>query len=67
MIQQDPYSSLDPRMYIAQLLEEPLLLVETMNRSARQQRVREVLDEVGLTLCFYIATRISCLADNARG
>ncbi|HGS5936325.1 TPA: ATP-binding cassette domain-containing protein [Klebsiella pneumoniae] len=52
MIQQDPYSSLDPRMYIAQLLEEPLLLVETMNRSARQQRVREVLDEVGLDSLF---------------
>ncbi len=37
MIQQDPFSSLDPRMHIAQILEEPLLLVETMNRSARQR------------------------------
>lgn len=52
MIQQDPFSSLDPRMHIAQILEEPLLLVETMNRSARQQRVREVLDEVGLGALF---------------
>lgn len=52
MIQQDPFSSLDPRMYIAQILEEPLLLVETMNRSAREQRVREVLDEVGLGALF---------------
>ncbi len=67
MIQQDPFSSLDPRMHIAQILEEPLLLVETMNRSARQQRVREVLDEVGLGALFCIAIRISCLAGNASG
>lgn len=48
MIQQDPFSSLNPRMRVAQIIEEPLLLVATMNRSAREQRVREVLDEVGL-------------------
>lgn len=52
MIQQDPFSSLDPRMFIAQILEEPLLLVDTMNRRTREQRVREVLDEVGLGAMF---------------
>ncbi len=52
MIQQDPWSSLNPRMKIAQLLEEPLLLVAGMTRAARQQRVRQVLDEVGLEPMF---------------
>ncbi|QKJ86913.1 Dipeptide transport ATP-binding protein DppD [Paramixta manurensis] len=52
LIQQDPFSSLNPRLRIAQILEEPILLVETMNRSARQQRVREVLEEVGLADMF---------------
>ncbi|OON41944.1 peptide ABC transporter ATP-binding protein [Izhakiella australiensis] len=48
MIQQDPFSSLNPRMQISQILEEPLLLVDTMNKSARSARVREVINEVGL-------------------
>lgn len=52
MIQQDPFSSLDPRMHIAKILEEPLLLVETMTRRHREQRVREVLEEVGLSELF---------------
>ncbi|WP_034914203.1 ABC transporter ATP-binding protein [Erwinia sp. 9145] len=48
IIQQDPFSSLNPRMRIGKILEEPMLLVKTLNASARQQRVREVLAEVGL-------------------
>ncbi|RWR02085.1 peptide ABC transporter ATP-binding protein [[Pantoea] beijingensis] len=48
MIQQDPYSSLNPRMKIAQVLEEPLLLLPELNKRARQQRIKEVLEEVGL-------------------
>ncbi len=48
MIFQDPYSSLDPRMTIAQLLREPLRLVKNLTRAQRRARVSEVLEEVGL-------------------
>ncbi len=49
MVFQDPYSSLDPRMTIRQLVGEPLRLVEDMDASARQARIAEVLAEVGLS------------------
>lgn len=52
IIQQDPFSSLNPRMRIIQILEEPLLLVKTMRSASRKQRVREVLHEVGLEEVF---------------
>lgn len=44
---QDPYSSLNPAMSIEQILTEPLL-VRDVSKSAAQQRVRELLDSVGL-------------------
>jgi len=50
VIFQDPGSSLDPRMTIAQAIEEPLLVhgTEGMGRQARQARVAELLDAVEL-------------------
>lgn len=48
MVFQDPYSSLDPRMTIGQLVREPLRLVKGMTRAGRHARVDEVLAEVGL-------------------
>lgn len=44
---QDPYSSLNPAMSIEQILTEPLLVRDVTKQSA-QQRVRELLDSVGL-------------------
>jgi len=48
MVFQDPYSSLDPRMTIGQLVAEPLRLVPGMSTDERKARVAEVLAEVGL-------------------
>ncbi|MBN9455711.1 MAG: ABC transporter ATP-binding protein [Bosea sp.] len=48
MVFQDPYSSLDPRMTIQQLVGEPLRLVEAMSAAQKKARVAEVLTEVGL-------------------
>ena len=48
MVFQDPYSSLDPRMTIGQLVGEPLRLVTDMIPAERKARVAEVLAEVGL-------------------
>jgi peptide/nickel transport system ATP-binding protein len=48
MVFQDPYSSLDPRMTIGELVGEPLRLVEGMGSAEKKARLREVLGEVGL-------------------
>jgi len=48
IIFQDPYSSLDPRQCIGDIVGEPLRLDTTMDGKARDHRVAEVLDEVGL-------------------
>ena len=45
---QDPYSSLDPRQRIAEIVGEPLRLDPAMDRGRRQARVEEVFSEVGL-------------------
>src|SRR5881394_2611631 len=47
IIFQDPYSSLNPRMTIGQMLEEPLMLHGFAN-GRRRERVAEVLQLVGL-------------------
>jgi oligopeptide/dipeptide ABC transporter ATP-binding protein len=45
---QDPYSSLDPRSTIAETIGEPLEIHEGLRGRARDQRVVELLDRVGL-------------------
>ena len=46
---QDPYSSLDPRMRVGQILAEPLLIHRLGNGTQRRERVEELLNEVGLS------------------
>ena len=49
VIFQDPYSSLNPRMTVGQILAEPLQVHGIIgSRSARDARVRELLEQVGL-------------------
>jgi len=48
LVFQDPYSSLDPRQRIGDIVDEPLKLVQGLDAAARARRVAEVLDEVGL-------------------
>jgi len=45
---QDPYSSLDPRMRVGSIIREPLSIQHVGTRREQQQRVFELLDEVGL-------------------
>lgn len=47
MVFQDPYSSLNPRMTVAQILTEPLKL-HGLARGRERERVAELLDQVGL-------------------
>ncbi|MBN9217961.1 MAG: ABC transporter ATP-binding protein [Mesorhizobium sp.] len=46
---QDPYSSLDPRQRIADIVAEPLRLDTGMDSRKRTTRVGEIFEEVGLT------------------
>ncbi|MGP8000480.1 MAG: dipeptide ABC transporter ATP-binding protein [Streptosporangiaceae bacterium] len=45
---QDPYSSLDPRMRVGSIIREPLSIQRVGSRREQEQRVFELLDEVGL-------------------
>ena len=45
---QDPYSSLSPRMRVGNIIAEPLEIHTKLSRAARQERVAEVLELVGL-------------------
>lgn len=49
VIFQDPYSSLNPRMKIGEILEEPMRVHSIIeDRNARRERVRELLSVCGL-------------------
>ena len=48
IIFQDPYSSLNPRMKVGEIIEEPLVIHRTAGRGERRLRVAELLRLVGL-------------------
>lgn len=48
MIFQDPFASLNPRHTVEKIIEEPLLVHGLGDRRERKQRVKELLDVVGL-------------------
>ncbi|MFH2219041.1 MAG: dipeptide ABC transporter ATP-binding protein [Pseudomonadota bacterium] len=48
IIFQDPYSSLNPRKPVSHIIGEPLLIHGVKNRREREERVHELLNEVGL-------------------
>jgi oligopeptide/dipeptide ABC transporter ATP-binding protein len=48
IIFQDPYSSLNPRMKVESIVEEPLVIHGIASRAERRARVAELLGEVGL-------------------
>ncbi len=48
MMFQDPYASLDPRMRVQAILREPLVIQQVGSRKEQDQKIRQLLDEVGL-------------------
>ena len=48
MVFQDPYSSLDPTMPVSALLDEPLRIQRAGDHTKRKERVRHLIDVVGL-------------------
>jgi oligopeptide/dipeptide ABC transporter ATP-binding protein len=47
---QDPYASLDPRMRVGAILREPLVVRGNASRAEQNERVGQMLSEVGLSL-----------------
>jgi oligopeptide transport system ATP-binding protein len=47
LVFQDPHSSLDPRMTVGDIVEEPLVVHRVASSKERRARVRELLDVVG--------------------
>ncbi len=48
IIFQDPYASLNPRMSVGRILEEPLVIHGMGTREERRARVRDLLEKVGM-------------------
>jgi oligopeptide/dipeptide ABC transporter ATP-binding protein len=48
MIFQDPYSSLNARLTVGQIIEEPMLYHSKMSKKERQDRIAWLLEKVGL-------------------
>lgn len=48
MVFQDPYASLNSKMSVEELIEEPLIVQTNMSKKERKQKVNEMLEKVGL-------------------
>ena len=46
---QDPFSSLDPRMTVGDIITEPLVIHGQSDREGRRERAKELLERVGLS------------------
>lgn len=53
MVFQDPYSSLNPRKRIGDILEEPLIIQKVGTKSDRVDRVMEIMEKVGMRADHY--------------
>jgi oligopeptide/dipeptide ABC transporter ATP-binding protein len=49
IVYQDPFSSLNPRMKIQEILGRPLSIHEKLDGDSKKQRIKELLDMVGLS------------------
>src|SRR5579862_5782238 len=52
MVFQDPYSSLNPRMVVGDIIGEPLLINGMKDRAQRRRRVTELMDMVQLPAAY---------------
>ncbi|MBN1114085.1 MAG: dipeptide ABC transporter ATP-binding protein [Oligoflexia bacterium] len=48
MIFQDPYSSLNPRMTVGEIISEPLVIHKVGTKTERRQRLEEILEHIGM-------------------
>lgn len=48
MVFQDPFASMNPRLHVSTIVGEPLIVHEKMGKQAQHDRVRELIEQVGL-------------------
>ncbi len=48
MVFQDPYASIDPRMNIRRIIQEPLRVHESMSAARRMEAIAPILEKVGI-------------------
>ena len=53
MVFQDPYSSLNPRMVVGEIIGEPLLINGMTDRAQRRKRVEELMELVQLPTAYF--------------
>ena len=51
MLFQDPSASLNPHMSVFHIIEEPIKLYTSLSKKDRQEKVKELLEEVNLFFC----------------
>lgn len=49
MIFQDPFASLNPRMRVGEIVEEPLKVQTSLSKAERRKRIIDLLEKVGLS------------------
>jgi oligopeptide/dipeptide ABC transporter ATP-binding protein len=49
MVFQDPYSSLNPRMSVGEIIEEPMIVQKLLKKKERKERVIDLLEKVGMS------------------
>ena len=67
MMFQDPYASLNPRMSVSSIIEEPLRARGGMSRGQRRARVTQLMGEVGLSPTSSTDFLMSCQVASANG
>ncbi|PYZ91511.1 peptide ABC transporter substrate-binding protein [Salipaludibacillus keqinensis] len=49
MIFQDPFASLNPRMSVGEIIEEPMIIQRNLSKKERKEKVVDLLEKVGMS------------------
>lgn len=67
MVFQDPYASLNPRMTVGELIDEPLKVHMDYSKSERLEKVQELLNVVGISQEHIAVTHTNFPVDSGSG
>lgn len=49
---QDPYASLNPRLKVRQIIEEPMIIHTNLSKKERAEKVKQIMSDVGLNVMY---------------